>query len=179
MRLGEIVQLHIVDVVIDDEIPFFFVTEEGGCTSGSPDAKHVKSKAGVRKVPIHPDLFALGFGDFVKGARNKWNNKGRLFREIKYGADDMPSSTFSKWFSRLRKSVGITDPRVVFHSFRHGAKDALRETQAPAYIIDQIMGHAEQATASYGQGASLETLYTTVKNMKFAVDLKKIVHPAP
>lgn len=178
MRLGEIVQLHLSDVVTECEIPFFSVSEQSEGNSALSDAKHVKSKAGVRKVPIHPDLLVLGFGDFVRGVRKKRNGKGRLFHEIKYGADGMPSSTFSKWFSRLRKSAGITDSRVVFHSFRHGAVDALRETEAPKYIIDQIIGHAEQVTASYGQGVSLETLYETVKKMKFVVDLKTIVQKA-
>lgn len=130
-------------------------------------------------MPIHPDLVALGFGRFVEKIRKKRNGSGRLFFEISYGSDGMASGPFSKWFARFRKTVGISDPKAVFHSFRHGAKDALRETLAPPYIIDQIMGHAEQATASYGQGVSLETLYEAVKKMKFQLDLKTIIKPIP
>ncbi len=177
LRLGEIVQLHLDDVILAGPIPHLFVREEGGTSPGGADAKHVKSKAGIRKVPIHPDLIDLGFGKFVAKVHAKRKGKGRLFFDIGYGSDGMPSGRFSKWFGRVRKKVGITDPGAVFHSFRHGAKDALRETQAPPYIIDQIMGHAEQATASYGQGAALDTLYETIKKMKFRADVKAIVCP--
>lgn len=179
MRLSEIIQLHFMDVKLDGPIPYFHVCEDGGGSPGSGDAKHVKSKAGIRQIPIHPSLMALGFDRFVRQRAKQWKNKGRVFYEVGYGADGMPSSAFSKWFSRFRKQVGVQGDDRVFHSFRHGAKDALKETQAAPYIIDQLMGHAEKATASYGQGNSLETLYDTICKMKFPVDILKLVDPMP
>ena len=179
LRLSEIIQLHFGDMKLDGPIPYFDICEDGGGSLGSGDAKHVKSKAGIRRVPIHPALMQLGFDRFVRQRAKQMKAKGRLFFEVAYGADGMPSTAFSKWFGRYRKQVGITDGDKVFHSFRHTAKDALRETQAASYVIDQLMGHAEVATASYGQGNSLQTLYDTVCKLKFPVDVLTLVKPMP
>ena len=47
---------------------------------------------------------------------------------------------------------------LVFHSFRHGFVDALRELNAPEYVIKRIVGHASgSVTDGYGAGASLKT----------------------
>ena len=45
----------------------------------------------------------------------------------------------------------------MFHSFRHGFVDALRELDAPEYVIRRLVGHASSSvTDSYGAGASLK-----------------------
>lgn len=46
----------------------------------------------------------------------------------------------SEW---LRETVGITDPRLVFHSHRHSVKSILRnhETQPRDDIVNKILGH--------------------------------------
>lgn len=178
MRLGEIVQLHFGDVHLDGPIPFLDVTEESDEAPGSGDAKHVKSVAGIRKVPLHPDLMTLGFMKFVEGRRKRRKGSGRLFFEVKYGAaDKMPSGPFSKWFARFLDKLGVTDKAVVFHSFRHNAKDALRNAGQQPYVIDRIIGHAEVASAHYGDGASLETCYDAVCAMKFKVAVLELVQP--
>jgi hypothetical protein len=89
----------------------------------------------------------------------------RVF-EVAYGADGMPSTLYSKWFARLLNSVGLQDPALVFHSLRHSAKDALRGSLAPSYVIDRIIGHAEQESAAYGEGAALDICYDAVRAMK-------------
>ena len=54
-RLGELVQLHLDDVILTGPIPFIRITEEGG-EQGTAHAKSVNSNAGVRQVPLHPDV---------------------------------------------------------------------------------------------------------------------------
>ncbi|MEQ1853672.1 MAG: hypothetical protein ABMA01_19020 [Chthoniobacteraceae bacterium] len=146
-------QLHIADVVIDHEYPHLLITEESADPSTGKDAKHVKSDAGVREVPLHPDLIELGFADFVRNRNKSKGNGKRLFREIRYGADGQPSTIASKWFGRLLDSVGLSDPTLVFHSFRHGMEDALRNAEKPQYVIDRILGHTGQASEGDGYGA--------------------------
>lgn len=46
MRLGEIVQLHVSDVAVDEKLSYFDLNEN----SGSGDPKHIKTAAGVRQV---------------------------------------------------------------------------------------------------------------------------------
>ena len=171
-RLGEIVQLHLADVDSENCISFLKITEAGG-DGNQPDVKHVKSEAGVRKIPLHPDLIALGFLSFVE-KRRRLQRKGskRLFPEVKFGADGQASTVFSKWFGRLMSKAGLHDPALVFHSFRHNAEDAFRDALQPQYVIDRIIGHSDGATsAGYGEGASLATLNAAVTAMRLKVRL--------
>jgi integrase len=99
-------------------------------------------------------------------------NAGRLFFEVRYGADGVPSTVFSKWFARFLDKLGLTDPTIVFHSFRHSAEDAFRNAALPQYQIDRIIGHSDDSTsAGYGEGISLDTAYAAVKAMKLKADL--------
>ena len=172
MRLGEIVQLQITDIVLDAAIPYLRITEERGGKAGSGTEKFVKSDAGVRDVPLHPMLLELGFDMFVRRVEKSRKRQGRLFYEIDYGRDGMPSTRFSKWFARLLDTVGLTDPALVFHSFRHAAEDAFRNASLPEYVIDQIIGHADGKTSSgYGEGVGLSVKLEAMKAMKFKVDV--------
>ncbi len=179
LRLSEIIQLQLEDIITVDGIPCFNVTEEGGGAPGSGEHKHVKSHAGVRLVPLHPDLVTLGFIRFVHSRRKRAKGKGRVFPEIAYGADGMPSTVFSKWFARFLTKVGIDEPEYVFHSFRHNAQDALKDAKVPVYLIDKVFGHADKATASYGEGNSIVACAQAIAEMKFKVDVLRLVEPMP
>lgn len=174
-RLGEIVQLHIADLDCESDIPSMTVTEDGGGAPTGTDAKHVKSEAGVRTIPLHPDLLSLGLRDFVAKRRSRKQTTKRLFPEVKFGADGQASTVFSKWFGRMMSRVGLQDPALVFHSFRHNAEDAFRDALQPQYVIDKIIGHSDGATsAGYGDGASLATLDVAVKAMRCKVRLPAV-----
>ena len=168
MRLGEIVQMHISDAVLDAEVPHFDLNEH----SGSGDPKHIKTAAGIRRVPIHPDILELGFATFV-GKRQKWGKAcKRIFSEITLGADGQASTQFSKFFARLMDNVGLTDPTLTFHSFRHGAEDAFRNANLQQYTIDSIMGHSDgKVSSQYGEGPSLSVKAEAVEIMKLPVSL--------
>jgi len=149
MRLGEIVQLHVEDVVLDGEIPHFSITDLNSGDVGSDIHKSVKSEAGVRKVPVHPELLDLGFGEFIaRRKKEKHAASKRLFWKIAVGADGQASTVFSKWFGRFLDSLGLPDSSLVFHSFRHNAEDAFRNALLPQPIIDGIIGHSDDATSA-------------------------------
>ncbi|MEQ1517769.1 MAG: site-specific integrase, partial [Usitatibacteraceae bacterium] len=171
-RLGELVQLHLADVTCEDGVPLLRITEDGA-DGNAAHIKHVKSEAGVRQIPLHPDLISLGFMAFVD-LRRKRQRKGskRLFPEVKFGADGQASTVFSKWFGRMMSKAGIADPALVFHSFRHNAEDALRNGLQPQYVIDRIIGHSDGATsAGYGEGISLTTAQSAVVAAKLKIRL--------
>jgi integrase len=175
-RLGELVQLHLADVAVDGEIPFIAVTDERSGEVGSDSHKSVKSSAGVRRIPLHPDVMALGFGKFVARVHKEKRNSVRLFWRTAHGADGQASTVFSKWFARLLDKAGLTDPGLVFHSFRHHAEDCFRNALLPQSVIDRIIGHSDGSTsAGYGEGVWLETAYEAVKAMKFRVRLPDIL----
>lgn len=175
-RLGEIVQLHFTDCVIDGPTPYLSINENSDAKHGEEGYKSVKSDAGVRLIPIHPDLMALGFGDFVKWQRKGAKAKDRVFYRIKFGEDGQPSTVFSKWFGRFMDKIGLTDPALVAHSFRHTAEDYFRENLVPKYIIDQLIGHQDQSSAgAYGAGIGIEAAYEIVANLKLPVRLTELI----
>lgn len=171
MRLGEIVQLHVRDIHLDGPIPFLSINEDNGPNVGIGDRKHVKSEAGIRQVPLHPDILALGFEKFVASrAKRSGKARVRLFDEFGYGSDEQASTVASKWFARFMDSVGLTDSKLCFHSLRHNAEDAFRDALVPKYVIDRIIGHSDpSASGGYGDGASLEVMHAAVVAMKLKV----------
>lgn len=178
-RLGELVQLHFADCVVDGPTPHISINENGPEKHGETDFKHVKSEAGVRIVPLHPDVMAIGFADFVARQRKRTGKSKRLFSDIKYGADGQPSTVFSKWFARCLDKVGLDDPALCYHSFRHTAQDYFRSSQTPKYVIDQIIGHQDQSAAGeYGSGTTLAVAYEVVANLKLPVRLPALIASA-
>jgi integrase len=82
--------------------------------------------------------------------------------------EDMSSGAYSKHFSRLLDSVGITDKKLVFHSFRHTFTDALRAAKITEPIAKALIGPSDSSvTAQYGSGYPLDVLYDDLKRMKY------------
>lgn len=175
-RLGELIQLHFADCVLDGPVPYISINEDSDAKHGEDGYKHVKSDAGVRKIPLHPDIMALGFADFVKRQRKMAGSPKRVFHQIKFGMDGQPSTVFSKWFGRFLDKVGLDDPALVFHSFRHSAEDYLRTNKVPKYIIDQIIGHEDHSSGGdYGFGLSFEDLHEIIANLKLPVRVPELI----
>jgi integrase len=89
MRLGEIIQLQKSDVKNENGIWYFDVNAAEG--------KSLKTASSKRRVPIHCTLLDLGLVDHVKSGQRS----GRIFPEIKIGADGYHSHHFSKWWGRF------------------------------------------------------------------------------
>lgn len=171
-RLGELVQLHVTDVKLDEDMPYLDLNEK----QGLGDKKHIKSSAGIRQVPLHPDILQLGFADFV-AQRRKWKHSSRrLFSEMKFGSDGQASTEFSKIFARCLDKVGLDDPALTFHSFRHGMADILRDAEIPLYEIDRILGHdSGTMNAQYGKGSSIGVLSASMQRATFRPSLVGVI----
>jgi integrase len=133
-RQSEIGQLQTVDICERGPGLFcFHFTDES-----SPDQR-LKTSTSRRWVPIHPELIKCGLLDYWR--ERKASGDGPLFPLLTRRYDNIAAS-WSQWFGRyLRKEVGIADKRKVFHSFRHGFKDALRAAGVEKAINDALTGH--------------------------------------
>ncbi len=172
-RLGELVQLAIEDVRLVDDAYYLDLNEKELLGS---DEKSVKTTAGIRRVPLHPDLIKLGFPEFVTKRAKQDKSNVRLFKEIKFGVDGQASTEYSKIFARLLDKAGLTDPNLVFHSWRHGAEDAFRDAGIQPYITDTIIGHADNTMGGkYGKGVSLKVLTDAVAAMQLPVRLPDVI----
>jgi integrase len=157
-RASEIGQLKL-DSVRHERGVFAFAVEEQTKTRGS-----------VRLTPVHSTLIRLGIEKRVAALRESgeahlfpdWYRKANAVP--KTGADrarNIPySQVLPRWFNRTYlPSVGISDDRKVFHSFRHTLKTALSRAGVPRSISDDITGHDDQtAGGKYVHETSIEAM---------------------
>ena len=149
-RLEELGQLLIADVRCKDGIDYLIVTDLPGEEEIADGTnKSVKTEAGRRRIPIHPELKRLGFLAFV--ARRRAGGYTRLFPELDYYRDRC-TKNWSRYWARLT-DCHVTDRRdKAFHSFRHGFVRMLRNGKVSETTIKALVGHVDagDVTAGYG-----------------------------
>ncbi|KQP60531.1 hypothetical protein ASF52_09485 [Methylobacterium sp. Leaf112] len=144
LRLNEACQLRPEDIVERDGVPAIFVRS-------ADISQRVKSRAGTRIIPLHPEIIGIGFLAFVVQARI--DQKERLFPELSQDTRGYYSDAFQKWFSRFLGSCGAIGPGKSFHCFRHGWADRLREAGVPEVRRRALGGWANTGVdAGYGRG---------------------------
>ncbi|WP_417023414.1 DUF6538 domain-containing protein [Bilophila wadsworthia] len=179
MRLEEICQLHLSDIVKVDGVLCFSINEESG---SSGYVKHVKSSAGIRKVPVHPHLWdELGLEKFVA---SRWAKTSKekyasilLFPDLQERVNAVNHATvklgsaLTHWFTRYRRSVGVGgqhgEPSTkAFHSFRHTVIEYLhKEARVDLSMLQAVVGHEMVdmgVTENYAGDWPVKTLLTDV-----------------
>ena len=179
MRLEEICQLHLSDIVKVDGVLCFSINEESG---GSGYMKHVKSSAGIRKVPVHPHLWdELGLKKFVASRWAKTPEENYtstlLFPDLQERVNAVNHATvklgsaLTHWFTRYRRSVGVGgqhgEPSTkAFHSFRHTVIEYLhKEARVDLSMLQAVVGHEMVdmgVTENYAGDWPVKTLLTDV-----------------
>ena len=86
-------------------------------------------------------------------ARSSGGESARLFPKLQQGSKGGFGEAFSKWFGRYKRSLGIDNEKSVFHSFRHGFKDALRAAGVNEDVNDALTGHSGGNTVARGYGS--------------------------
>jgi integrase len=162
MRLEEIGQLLVSDIKCHNDIYFINVGDDEFST------KRLKTSSSHRRIPIHPELIRLGLLDYVQMLKE--GQSDRLFPKLVENVNNQYTAAFSKWFGRyLRGTIGITDKRKTFHSFRHGFKEACRVAEIPKDLHDKLTGHMSSDVGD-GYGGDLYPLmplYTAIKKIEF------------
>ncbi|NYZ15030.1 tyrosine-type recombinase/integrase [Azospirillum sp. RWY-5-1] len=132
MRLSEIAQLEFDDIVEHNGRPHFSVNRK----SLHGHKKTTKTESSIRFVPIHKELERCGFFDYIK-RRESEPNVGRIFPDYRY----------SNWWNQVfLVRRGLKEDALVFHSFRHTFRDALREATESDESVDRILGHHHDGT---------------------------------
>lgn len=122
------------------------------------DNLRLKNAGSERDVPVHPELERLGFIAFADAA--KAAKQERLFPALKASAYGRLTAKWGEWFGPyIRNACGVTDKRMVFHSFRHTFKDYARHAGIAEGVQRQIMGHSSGDVADqYGSGYPLHQM---------------------
>ncbi|WP_316186334.1 MULTISPECIES: site-specific integrase [unclassified Bradyrhizobium] len=143
-------------------------------TSDAKAGRRLKTKTSERVVPVHPQLVAIGFLKYV-AERRKDGEHAWLFPTV---APDQKGalSAWAKWWGRhLRNHVGVKDTNKVFHSFRHGFQDALRQATPDEELRDALAGRSSGKSVSRRYGAKAMFERWGVVALKGAID--KISYP--
>lgn len=119
----------------------------------SDSNRSLKTQESERNVPVHPDLVRLGLLRYAEAIR--LDGQVQLFPDLTAHASGKRAHKWGQWFGLYMRSCGVTDKRIVFHSFRHTLKDAARESSVSEELQRAIMGHSQEGVAgNYGQGFS-------------------------
>ena len=114
----------------------------------SGEGQGVKNAGSVRRFPIHAELLKRGFLEYVEAHKGQ----RRVFPALKPDGYGVESTNWIKWWMKhIRKDCMVTNPRMVFHSFRHTFKDVCRECGITKEHADALQGHSEgDAAGNYG-----------------------------
>jgi integrase len=172
-RLEEIGQALVADVKVDEGIYYLDIN-----TLDKQAGKRVKNLSSRRKLPLHPELLRCGLLDYVEAQRRGGDQ--RLFPELRPSVSGQVTGNWSKWWARYADGLGITDPRKVFHSFRHTFKLACRSARIEEERHDALTGHTSASVGRrYGGGVPLEVLAEEIAKVSYkGLDLSHL-HVTP
>lgn len=160
-RVEELAQLLVSDIKEIDGLGYFINISDEAAHA------HLKNTSSRRRIPVHGVLIACGFLDYVA----KQAQSGMLFPDLKPNHRGKYGGYFSYFFSTfLRKKIGITDERKVFHSFRHTFKDSCRQVGIEEAVHDALTGHSRSgASRGYGNDQyPLEPLFEAIAKYEIA-----------
>lgn len=160
MRRGEIAQLGTNDV---EQVEGFdvIVIRPG-------DGRRVKTAAGRRMLPVHPELIRMGFPAFAN--RQRRAGHAQLFPGETVNANGQWGDGLSDWFGRLLAKRGIVGTLLGMHSLRRSYQDRLREAGLHGTAIGQeLTGRAKAGDVSsdYGSGFSTRMLAEAVAKLTY------------
>lgn len=161
-RLEELCQLHTANIVELQGIPCIRIDD-------SHDGQKLKNQSSRRTLPIHPALITIGLLEYVESIRA--SGVTRVFPDLeptrgKYGHAP------SKWFSRYKAKMGVSDPRKTFHSFRHTFVDDLREAGVQDSLIKGMVGH-EDGSVTFGVYGSRTPLSAMREALRYVIEVEK------
>ncbi|WP_082487271.1 DUF6538 domain-containing protein [Methylobacterium sp. Leaf89] len=154
-RVNEMTQLRGQDVRLENGIWIVRVT---------PDAGRVKTGR-WRDVPLHLDLVAQGFPDFVRA-----RGHGPLFYDPKRGRGGSAAHPiYKKVGERLAswvRTLGVDDPGVdPNHGWRHRFKTVGRRAGIDPAVLDAIQGHAARTEGEQYGRFPTEALFDAIRRL--------------
>lgn len=152
-RIDELCELTVDDVLIAEGVQVLSIRD-------------AKTKAGVRSVPVHPELKTL-----IKRLVEQTQDGYLVFNQTsnKY---QKRSNALGKRFGRLKKKLGF-GADFVFHSIRKTVITELENAGIPEGVSADIVGH-EKKTMTYGlysAGTSDKKKFEAIKNLEYKLEI--------
>ena len=158
-RLNEIAQAGVRDVRKLGEIPCLCITSiekdaNGNIVPLAQRRKRLKTKAGRRSIPLHPELLRLGFTEYAEDRHKE--GKALLF-DLPWFKKDAYGKYPGRDFRRLSEAVGVWEKkRRVFHSFRATISQQLDVAGLDSTLVDRFLGHRVNTVRARHYGRNRE-----------------------
>ncbi len=146
-RIEELAQLLVSEVKqASDGIHYLSILES---TDDADAGRTVKNAGSRRRIPLHADVVARGFLDYV----DSFPAGSRLFPALEPCPKGRYSTNFGKrWSAYLRDTVHLISPAYPAHGFRHTFKTEARKVKMSEEVHDAITGHADGSIGrTYGE----------------------------
>lgn len=166
-RLAEMCQLRRIDMVAKDGVEHCLKIRPSAEDDDGPE-RSVKTPESERTVPLHKSVIELGFLDYLDTLKGK-----QMFPLIRPDVRGRWSGHWSKWFGRYRRSIGLDQRWVDFHSFRHTWKTAARAAKIPREYHDEISGHEDGSVSSTYGNVPANLLKEELDQISFDVTIPK------
>ncbi len=162
-RAEEILQLAPEDFETEGGIHYYRIHDMPG--------NSVKSEAGIRSIPVHPELVRLGLIELVELRRHQ--GEARLFPHLKRGKHkETFTELFTKEFTKYRQTHKVYWRGLDFHALRTTFHHRLMDNLVPGYVKRALMGHEglDEGERSYAQnGIAMETLHDVVSAIPYSL----------
>jgi integrase len=133
MRIEEVAQLRVSDVEKIQGTWAFTIARRHA-------DQHVKNKGSVRRVPVHEELMRCGFLAYVDDQRRTPDSS--LFPSLRnLNKYERWAAALSKRYAALLDRIGLTDPRLDFHSLRYSFKQQCSICNITGATADALAGH--------------------------------------
>ncbi len=181
-RLGEMLQMSIHDVFETEGVMCIAVVTEEDDDAKSVGAigrdtkekaeKSVKNDNAKREIPIHPELLAAGFRDFVRGRKQRGYDD--LFEDIPL-VMGRRTNKGSLLVNNHVRAAGLSDPSKVFHSLRHSFRQRL-ESRIQKAMLNYLMGHSPGSVGErYAHGGLVVERWKAISQLDYCdLDLEQI-----
>jgi len=135
------------DVVLGSNVPYLNIRPNR--------IRRLKTLSSERRIPLTSE--ALDILRQYQEQQQKKDPKAPLFP--KYGRDGGMEALSQGLRNIIRKTMGISDPRLVPYSTRHTLKDKMRLLRTPLSYQYHIMGHAQDNAIADGYGEGDPLIY--------------------
>nr|DAM63286.1 MAG TPA: Integrase [Caudoviricetes sp.] len=173
MRLSEIAQLEVKDVVIDKNGKYFFNITTDSHVKGH--VKRVKNEHSIRVVPVSQKIIDLGFDGYLKTI--KAEKYSLLFPDIAIEEKThyTASGYLSLAFSFYRRNTLQNDKDQTFHSLRHNVVTLLKQKKFALADIQEFVGHAHGNITFdiYGEPQGVEAMIAVSDAIDFNINFPK------
>ncbi|MDT7836371.1 site-specific integrase [Aquabacterium sp. OR-4] len=140
-RIEELCQLTVVDVQSINGVWCLRICN-------LDDDQNIKNDGSFRRVPLHEEVICCGFLRYV--ATMAAAGHRRVFPTLSnVNANQIYSNAPGKWFGRYLDSIGMSDRRLDYHSFRYLFKQRCSLSGIDNEVRDALTGHwASDSNAS-------------------------------